>query len=270
MAEKKKYWRGISELENPEMVKALSEQEFPDQISNEEFLGNKENLDDTHTSRRDFLKYMGFSTAAATLAACESPVYESLPYVVAPEEIIPGIANYYASSYYDGHDFASLLIKTREGRPIKVENNKEARINASANTRVHGSVLNLYDATRLQRPAVNGQESNWSSLDKEIMAGLAKAEAESKQVVVLTSTVLSPSQKKLINTFGSKYSNFKHISQDPFSYSEKLDAWQEATGKRALPMYHFRLVHTPPLQNHSIAIESGFGWHQSQFCGRLL
>jgi MoCo/4Fe-4S cofactor protein with predicted Tat translocation signal len=240
MAENKKYWRGISELENPEMVKTLSEQEFPDQISNEEFLGNKENLDSTHTSRRDFLKYMGFSTAAATLAACESPVYESLPYVVAPEEIIPGIANYYASSYYDGHDFASLLIKTREGRPIKVENNKEAGINASANTRVHGSVLNLYDATRLQRPAVNGQESNWSSLDKEIMAGLAKAEAEGKQVVVLTSTVLSPSQKKLINTFGAKYTNFKHVSQDPFSYSEKLDAWQEATGKRALPMYHFQ------------------------------
>jgi MoCo/4Fe-4S cofactor protein with predicted Tat translocation signal len=240
MAENKKYWRGISELENPEMVKTLSEQEFPEQISNEEFLGDEESLDSTHTSRRDFLKYMGFSTAAATLAACESPIYESLPYVVAPEEIIPGIANYYASSYYDGHDFASLLIKTREGRPIKIENNREAGINGSANTRIHGSVLNLYDATRRQRPVVGGQDSNWSSLDKELMAGLAKAEAEGKQVVVLTSTVLSPSQQKLINSFGSKYTNFRHVSQDPFSYSEKLDAWQEVTGKRSLPMYHFQ------------------------------
>src|SRR5210317_1974738 len=110
MAENKKYWRGISELENPELTQTLSEQEFPSQIPADEFLGNEDNLDRTHTSRRDFLKYMGFSTAAATLAACESPVYESLPYVVGPEEIIPGIANFYASSYYDGYDYASILI----------------------------------------------------------------------------------------------------------------------------------------------------------------
>lgn len=240
MAENKKYWRGIAELENPNMVQSLSEQEFPEQVSSQEFLSNKENLDSTHTSRRDFLKYMGFSTAAATLAACESPVYESLPYVVAPEEIIPGIANYYATSYYDGYDFASILVKTREGRPIKIENNKEAGINGGANTRVHGSVLNLYDATRLQRPVVGGQESSWDKLDAAVKEGLAKAEKEAKQVVLLTGSVLSPSQKALIKKFGESYSNFKHVTRDAVSYSGKLDAWKAATGKRALPIINLK------------------------------
>ncbi|WP_421752056.1 TAT-variant-translocated molybdopterin oxidoreductase [Croceimicrobium sp.] len=239
MAENKKYWRGISELENPELVQNLSEQEFPSNIPAEEFLGNQDNLESTHTSRRDFLKYMGFTTAAATLAACESPVYESLPYVVAPEEIIPGIANYYATSYYDGHDYASVLIKTREGRPIKVENNREAKMNGGANTRVHASVLNLYDATRLQNPMVKGESSDWASLDAGVKKGLLAAEAAAKQVVVLTSSVISPSQKALIKKFGESYSNFRHVSFDPMSYSNKLDAWKEVTGKRALGLYNF-------------------------------
>jgi len=244
MAENKKYWRGISELENPELTQTLAEQEFPSNIPAEEFLGNQENLESTHTSRRDFLKYMGFTTAAATLAACESPVYESLPYVVAPEEIIPGIANYYATSYYDGHDYASVLIKTREGRPIKVENNKEAKMNGGANTRVHASVLNLYDSTRQQLPVVGGQESDWASLDAGVKKGLQAAESAGKKVVVLTSSVISPSQKALINKFGESYSNFWHVSLDPISYSNKLDAWKEATGKRALPTYNFAKAKT--------------------------
>ena len=72
------------------------------------------------------LKYVGFSTAAATLAACEGPVIKSVPYVVQPEQIRPGIANYYATTIGDGFDFSSILIKTREGRPIKVESNPDA------------------------------------------------------------------------------------------------------------------------------------------------
>jgi molybdopterin-containing oxidoreductase family iron-sulfur binding subunit len=60
--------------------------------------------------------------AAATLAACEGPVNKSIPYVLQPEQIIPGVADYYAT-VFDGFDFANLLIKTREGRPIKIDNN---------------------------------------------------------------------------------------------------------------------------------------------------
>jgi molybdopterin-containing oxidoreductase family iron-sulfur binding subunit len=239
MAENKKYWRGIEELENPELVEKLSANEFSEDLPSGEFLGDKETLENTSTSRRDFLKYMGFTTAAATIAACEAPVYESLPYVVTPEEIIPGIANYYATTYYDGYDFSSMLVKTREGRPIKVENNKLAAVNGGANARVHASVLNLYDATRLQKPMAAGKETTWSAIDKSITEGIAKADAAGKQVVLLTSTVMSPTTAKLVGEMAQKYSSFKHVTADPISYSANLDALEAATGKRALPSYDF-------------------------------
>ncbi|NNE03010.1 MAG: TAT-variant-translocated molybdopterin oxidoreductase, partial [Eudoraea sp.] len=146
MASNKIYWKNEAELNpNDSIVQKLKENEFPEEIPVDEFLGDKETLSDSTTNRRDFLKYVGFSTAAASLAACEGPVIKSIPYVVQPERIVPGVANYYATTIANGFDFASILIKTREGRPIKVENNKDAHIGGSANARVQASVLSLYD-----------------------------------------------------------------------------------------------------------------------------
>ncbi|HBF20129.1 MAG TPA: quinol:cytochrome C oxidoreductase [Cryomorphaceae bacterium] len=240
MAETKKYWKGIEELTNSATVQKLAENEFNSEISTEEFLGNKEKLEESQTSRRDFLKYMGFSTAAATLAACEAPVVESIPYVVAPEEVIPGIPNYYATSYFDGHDYASILVKTREGRPIKVENNKLAAMNGGANARIHASILDLYDSTRLQKPLINGEEANWSDVDTGIKKDLNAAVSNGKQVVFLTSTVISPTTKKLIGEWAAQTNGFKHVMYDAFSYSGKLDAHSASSGKRSLPTYNFK------------------------------
>ena len=135
MTKAKKYWKGLAQLNENPLVDKLEQNEFVDEIPVDEFLGDKE-LSSTSTSRRDFLKFLGFSTAAATLAACEAPINRSIPYVIKPEEITPGIANYYATTMYDGHDFASVLVKTREGRPIKIDSNKSA-----TNARIQASVL---------------------------------------------------------------------------------------------------------------------------------
>jgi len=121
MASSKKYWKSVEELdENNPIVAKLRQNEFVEQIPTADFLGNKTDLEQSSTSRRDFLKYLGFTTAAASLAACEGPIVKSIPYVVKPEQITPGTANYYATSVADGYDFANLLVKTREGRPIKI------------------------------------------------------------------------------------------------------------------------------------------------------
>jgi MoCo/4Fe-4S cofactor protein with predicted Tat translocation signal len=134
MASNKKYWQSVEELnENSSIVETLRNNEFVEEIPTDEFLGNKEVLETSSTSRRDFLKYVGFTTAAASLAACEGAVIKSIPYVVQPEEIIPGVADYYATTIADGFDFANILIKTREGRPIKVENNTLPGANFTAN-----------------------------------------------------------------------------------------------------------------------------------------
>ena len=166
MASNKKYWKSEAELNpNDSIVETLRQNEFTESIPVDEFLGDKENLSATSTNRRDFLKYVGFSTAAASLAACEGPVKKSIPYVVQPESIVPGVANYYATSIADGFDFASILVKTREGRPIKIENNDRAKVNGGANARVNASVLSLYDSTRLQGPTFEGNAISWDDFE---------------------------------------------------------------------------------------------------------
>src|SRR6056300_65700 len=142
MSSNKVYWKSTAQLDkNNELVKRLEQNEFVDKIPVDEFLGDEQTMSESNTNRRDFLKYVGFSTAAASLAACEGPVIKSVPYVVQPEQIIPGKANYYATTIANGHDFASILVKTREGRPIKIENNELAGTHGNANARVQASVL---------------------------------------------------------------------------------------------------------------------------------
>src|SRR5690554_7613092 len=170
MASSKKYWKRVEELnENSSIVETLKQNEFVEAIPTEDFLGDKETLESSSTTRRDFLKYVGFTTAAASLAACEGPVVKSIPYVVQPDEIVAGVANYYATTIADGFDFASILVKTREGRPIKIENNAEAKTNGTANARVQASVLTLYDSRRLQGPMANGEPEGWELLDATVM-----------------------------------------------------------------------------------------------------
>jgi len=205
-------------------------------------LGDKSSLENSSTSRRDFLKYVGFSTAAATLAACEGPVKKSIPYVVQPESIVPGVANYYATTIADGYDFASVLIKTREGRPIKVERNNLAPYGGQANARVHASVLSLYDTARLKGPQKAGQDISWSDLDKEVGSKLNALGG--KQLVLLTQTYASPSTTKLISEFKAKYQNVKHVVYDTISNSEALDAYEMMYGERALADYDFSKVDT--------------------------
>ena len=243
MSSNKKYWKSVEELnENSSIVETLQQNEFVKEIPTDEFLGDKSSLENSSTTRRDFLKYVGFSTAAATLAACEGPVKKSIPYVVQPERIVPGVANYYATTIADGFDFASVLIKTREGRPIKVENNNLASSNGDANARVHASVLSLYDSSRLQGPKKGNEDISWDVLDKEVTAKLNNLSG--KKIVLLTQTYASPSTSKLISEFKAKYQNVSHVVYDAISNSEALDAYQAMFGERALADYDFSKVNT--------------------------
>ena len=213
----KKYWKGLAQLNNEPIVDTLAQNEFVEELPVDKFLGDQENLSVTNSSRRDFLKFLGFTTAAATLAACETPVVKSIPYLVKPDEIIPGVANYYASTIYDGRDYASVLVKTREGRPIKIENN-----GTCSNSRVQASVLSLYDSARLNSPLKDNKEIDWKTVDSEIKEKLSQI--KDGKIVLLTSTILSPSTNEIINEFSTQYSNVEHIMIDSTSYDGILDA----------------------------------------------
>ena len=240
MGKNKTYFQGIDELANNPDLDLLKQREFAQELPREAFLSNNDNLSNSSTSRRDFLKYLGFSTAAASLAACEAPIQKVIPFVVKPEQTVAGVANWYASSFYDGNEFASLLVKNREGRPILLKSNDLCDY-GGVSARIQASVLNLYDSTRLKGPLFNGEESSWFKVDTAIKDGLDASSQSGKQVVLLTSSIISPSTRDIINTFINKH-NAKHVIYDALSVSGMLDANLVSFGVRSLPTYRFDLA----------------------------
>ena len=246
MSSNKKYWKSVVELDkdNSSMIETLKHKEFVDEIPVDEFLGDKETLESSSTTRRDFLKYVGFSTAVASLAACEGPVVKTIPYVVQPDQIIPGVANYYASTIANGFDFASVLVKTREGRPIKIENNNLANSSKGANARVNASVLDLYDSLRVSSPSKNGEAISWDDFDAEIAQKLNALKDSGKDIVLLTQTFASPSTSKLISEFQAQYGNVRHVVYDAISESAAIEAYKNNYGERGLVNYDFSKAST--------------------------
>jgi molybdopterin-containing oxidoreductase family iron-sulfur binding subunit len=243
MASNKKYWKSVEELKGSSVVETLIKNEFVSDIPTEDFLGDKETLESSSTTRRDFLKYVGFTTAAASLAACEGPVVKSIPYVVKPNDIMPGVADWYATSIADGFDFANVLIKTREGRPIQIMPNKEA--NGTTSARVQAAVLSLYDEQlRLKEPTKNGEAISWSDVDKEIVQKLNSFKESNTKVVLLTGTMASPSADKIVGDFITTYPNVKHVIYDAVSEDAAADAFEAVYGKRALPNYKLENAET--------------------------
>ena len=169
----------------------LEQNEFVEELPVGSLFEDENSLENSNASRRDFLKYLGFSTAAATIASCEGPVNRSIPYVVQPEQIVPGISNFYATSISDGFDFANVLVKTREGRPIKIEINNKSKDN-SPNARVQASVLSMYDSSRNQGPTMDGHDISWDQFNLNVKAQLDAMKASNKKVVLLTQTFASP------------------------------------------------------------------------------
>ncbi len=229
-------WIGEKDLtQDPEFIKAAS-QEFAGENLLETMGANPEasNLEST---RRDFLKYLGFGIGAATIAAsCEVPVKRAIPYVIKPDEIVPGVANYYATSYVKGGDFCSVLVKTREGRPIKVEGNSLSPITqGGTSARAQAMVLDLYDLNRLRTPSIDGAEASWEEIDAAVMSKLAA----SSNIRILTNTILSPSAKAAIAEFTAKFPGTKVVTYDPLSSSAHLDANEQSFGQRVIPDYKF-------------------------------
>ena len=222
----KKYWKGVDELKNDIGFVKNANREFNlDDIEN-----------DPSVQRRDFLKVLGFGMAAVTLAACDAPVRKAIPYLNKPEAIEPGIPNWYASTYAEGGDYCSILVKTREGRPIKIEGNKLSSITkGGVSARVHASVLSLYDNEKLKAPNKVGSEIKWEQLDKEVMAGLAKG----GNIRIVSNTILSPTTKKVIADFTTKYPTAKLVTYDANSASGLIQANAESFGQAVVPSYDF-------------------------------
>ena len=235
----KKYWKSLDELKdikNDSVVEKHKEPEFSTEGLTEQEVTNK-----AKASRRDFLKILGFSVGTAALAnSCEQPVRKAIPYLSQPEEITPGLANYYASTFFDGHDFCPVVVKVRDGRPIKVEGNELSHITGGGTSaRVQGSVLGLYDSGRQQFPTKGGQKISWETIDSEVKAKLEEVAALEGKIVILSSSVISPSTLQLFEDFKAQYPTTEVVYYDTVSYSAIKMANEFTFGRPAIPSYRF-------------------------------
>ncbi|MBJ6143509.1 TAT-variant-translocated molybdopterin oxidoreductase [Hymenobacter sp. BT559] len=226
-----KYWKGIEELDNsPEFAKNAFA-EFPDFLPvKESRAGDAE--DSSVAPRRDFLKLMGFGVAAATLAACEAPVRKAIPYLNKPEEVDPTISNFYASTYFTGSDYNAVLVKNRDGRPIKLEGNPESPVTRGGlSARAQAAILSLYDGGRLQQFMAKGKKADFDKVDQAIRTGLNSATGK---ITIVSPTIISPGTKRAIAAFAASHRNVEHVMYDVNSASGLLQA-----NGGVLPAYDF-------------------------------
>ncbi len=192
---------------------------------------------DAPASRRDFLKLFGFSAAsAAVLSSCEKPVQKAIPYLIKPEEVTPGKASYYASSFFDGTEYCSVVVKVRDGRPIKIEGNHQSPVSrGGTSARVQASVLNLYDDARYREPSIGGKAASWEDVDQLLGNRLA----EGGRTVILTPTMISPSSAAVFRSFFEAHPNSEWVQYDEVSASGIREAHMEIFGVAVIPGIHF-------------------------------
>ncbi len=241
-------WIGVDQLTNHPSYNEISQQEFvsPSIVGK---VIDQDIIESGNASRRDFLKYLGFGITAATLAAsCDIPARRAIPYVVKPDEIVPGVATYYATTFVQGGDYCSILVKTREGRPIKVEGNGLSKVTmGGTSARAQASVLSLYDTSRLDGPYRvaegkvvlpanrNKLGPSWAEIDGEITGKLNAG----SNIRIVANTIMSPTTKKVLDDFKARFPNAQVVMYDPVSSSAILEANQESFGQAVIPGYHF-------------------------------
>ncbi|GAB1447010.1 MAG: TAT-variant-translocated molybdopterin oxidoreductase [Cyclobacteriaceae bacterium] len=227
---KKTYWKGIQQLRNDPAFVKHADKEFVD-------LGIE---DDPRHTRRDFLKMMGFSVAAASLAACEAPIRKAIPFVNKPLDADPSIPNYYASTYINGGDYCSVVVKTIEGRPIKIDGNTLSKVSmGGTSAQVEASVMSLYDNYRMRGPKKAKDSATWEDVDNEIISKLQGVAAAGGQIRIVSNTILSPSTKAAIDHFKNKYPTTSHVQYDQVSYYGMLKGNEASFGKAFIPSYDF-------------------------------
>jgi hypothetical protein len=224
MSEENKYWHILDEFEPVEDARTKETLDVPVDAS----------------SRRNFLKLLGLGTASAELiASCKRPVEKAIPYFIKPEEISPGKAAYYASSYFNQNEFSSVLVKVRDNRPIKLEPNPKSVINPSGTSgKVQASVLDVYNVNRFNHPTKSGEKIDWATADQEIVTQLRELANQGDNIILVTPTIISPSTQKLIAEFCTEF-NAEWQVYDAIAMDGYREANRRVYGNAVLPEYHF-------------------------------
>jgi len=225
------YWRSFKELYNdPELTEA-SHHEFKKGVTDEFNPGKLNGI-----SRRKFFALIGASAALAGAGCNYRDKGEIIPYNTKPEEITIGQANLYASTIHG----KGVLVKTREGRPIKIEGNPDHPISkGKVDSKTLASILNLYDPERLPHPRKGDRKGNfykysWANADSEIINKLNKTGG--KEIAIISHRIISPLTKKIIDDFSAKYSSVKVYSYELHNETVRNTAWKKTGRSDSFPL----------------------------------
>ena len=217
------YWRSLAQIEDRPEFRSFVEREFPEGASE---------LPEGIT-RRDMMMLLGASLSLAGLAGCRRPVEEIVPYVTAPEEIVPGIPRYFATTMPFRRSAYGLIVESHEGRPTKIEGNPShpSTLGASS-SRVQASVLGLYDPDRSQSITLKGARKTWTDF-VTAWAELAKAHAADggARLAVLSESFSSPTMARLVSELRTRFPQFHWATYDAVSDENRLAGLRRATGR---------------------------------------
>ncbi|MFA7288454.1 MAG: TAT-variant-translocated molybdopterin oxidoreductase, partial [Melioribacteraceae bacterium] len=228
----KKFWKSLSEYNNEPEILKNKRNEFREGVTDDFEASELSGM-----SRRKFIALMGAATAI-TATACSDyrDKGEIIPYNKRPEEILPGTANYYASTCTGCESLCGILVKTREGRPIKIDGNPDHPVNkGKICAKGQAEVTNLYDPTRIKEPLFNKRKVSWEQIDNQLISEFNKASNEGLEIVLISEQILSPTFKKLLEEFKAKYPSTKDYYYSPIDNGNKLRAAFKSYGNYSIP-----------------------------------
>ncbi len=230
-ASARRYWRSLEGLADDPRARAFLEREFPEHASE---------LPEGVT-RRTMLTLIGASLSLAGLAACRRPVEKIVPYVNAPEEVVPGIPQHYATTMPVGNDAYGLVVECHEGRPTKIEGNSLHPSSLGATSAiVQASILDLYDPDRSPAVRHGAERKTWTEFCgawAEIAGQFADNGGEG--LALLTEPFSSPTLARLARLFRSRFPKAHWATWEPTGDANVFEGAYAATGIVARPVYQF-------------------------------
>ena len=225
------YWRSLEELADDPGFDEVMHREFPRLAPQTE-----------GCSRRDFLQLAGASLALAGLAGCtKQPLEPIVPYVVQPQRIVLGNPLYFATAFPVSGIARPIIVKSVEGRPIKVEGNPQHGASlGAADAHSQASVLGLYDPDRSQTISYKGTVRPWGTFQATIRAALEQQQASGGSGLrFLTETVTSPTLAAQLAAVLKQFPNAKWHQYEPVNRDNVKAGAQMAFGQVVDTIYHF-------------------------------
>jgi molybdopterin-containing oxidoreductase family iron-sulfur binding subunit len=235
MSDNPTYRQTHNEHEHSESMNHAQTDEFAEGVTDQ--------FDPSQMSTMSRKQFLALLAASAAFAAAGCSDYrdkgEIIPYVKKPEGITPGVANHYASTCTGCGQACGILIKTREGRPIKIDGNPDHPINrGKICAKGQASILNLYDPYRLRAPKYGNRSGqlSWNNVDAEVVKRLSDASQNGKEIAIVTRGINSPTTKKVLDEFVRKYPTTKIYSYQLFNDENRKRAWFACYGSKELPV----------------------------------